>query len=49
MEKDRGTEGETCYLEALIGEEEQTRKWKREEKERNRGTEGETPNPIPSN
>ena len=31
-ERDRGTEGETSYLEALIGEEEHTRKWKREVK-----------------
>ena len=32
--------GET-YLEALIGEEEHMRKWKREEKERDQGTESE--------
>ena len=34
MERDRGTEGETSYLDELIGEEEQMSK-----KERDRGTE----------
>ena len=41
-ERDQATEGETSYLYALIWEEEQTRKWKREEMEKDRGTEGET-------
>ena len=31
-ERDRGTEDEISYLDALIGEEEQTRKWKSEER-----------------
>ena len=31
-ERDRGTEGETSYLDELIREEEQTRKWKSEKK-----------------
>ena len=40
--RDRDTENETSYLDALIGEEEQMRKWKKEEKERGQGTEGKT-------
>ena len=31
-ERDRGTDGETSYLDALIGEEEQTRKMKKKRK-----------------
>ena len=34
---------------ALTGDEEQNRKQKSEETERDRGIEGETPNPIPGN
>ena len=47
---DRGTDGETSYIYELIGEEEQTGKWKeeeerergRDEKETDRVAEGET-------
>ena len=47
-ERDRGTEGETSYLDKLIEEEEQTRA-KSEETERERGTEGETSHPNSGN